>query len=113
MDLSNVAKRYLRGLGHHLDAVVNVGKEGVDPGVVKATRSALQTHELIKVKLNQNLEGEREDAIAALAEGTEAAVVHTIGRVALLYKPRKDKPKILLPTSTKKLKRLQNKPKPV
>src|SRR4029078_11848892 len=43
--------RYLRGLGHHLSPVVQTGKDGITDALVAATRTALSTHELIKVKV--------------------------------------------------------------
>src|SRR5690348_583007 len=49
--LSGKAARYLRGLGHHLDPIVQIGKDGITEGVVTATRTALLAHELIKVKI--------------------------------------------------------------
>ncbi len=110
MALSQLAKKYLRGLGHHLDPVVNIGKEGIDEGLVKATAVALKTHELIKIKINSNQDQERSALVTQLAQATTADVVQTIGRVALLYRPREKKPTIVLPTSTKKLKRMQKQP---
>src|SRR4051812_15797394 len=47
--LSGRATRYLRGLGHHLDAIVQIGKDGITEGVIAATRAALLAHELVKV----------------------------------------------------------------
>ena len=35
--LSGKQKSYLRGLGHHLDAVLHVGKEGVTEGLIGAS----------------------------------------------------------------------------
>jgi len=109
--LSNVAKQYLRGLGHKLDAIVQIGKEGATEGVVKATNSALLTHELLKLKVNQNAGDERADLIKQLATATKAEVVQTIGRVALLYRAHPEEPKIVLPENSQKLRRLKNKPK--
>jgi RNA-binding protein len=109
--LSNVAKQYLRGLGHQLDAIIQIGKEGATEGLVKATNSALHTHELVKVKVNQNAGEERAALITQLAQASRAEVVQTIGRTALLYRANPDEPKIVLPTTTQKLRRLKNKPK--
>jgi RNA-binding protein len=109
--LSNVGKRYLRGLGHHLDAIVQIGKDGADAGVVKATAEALLRHELIKVKINQNAGEEREELIDTLASRTGSEIVQTIGRVALLYREHPEEPQIEIPDSPQKLRRLQRKPR--
>ena len=51
MPLNSKQIRHLRGRGHHLSAVVNVGKEGVTDGVAAALDQALTDHELVKVKV--------------------------------------------------------------
>ena len=53
---------------------------------MKATLQALETHELIKVKLADGERGERAEGAAALAAATGAALAQTLGRTALLYK---------------------------
>src|SRR5689334_19247722 len=45
------AIRHLRALGHHLDAIVQIGKDGITDGVVAATKAALLAHELVKVRI--------------------------------------------------------------
>jgi RNA-binding protein len=87
-------RRHLRALGHHLDPVVQVGREGVTDALVKAAAQQLEAHELIKVKIG---EGDRHEAAGLLAEKTGAEVAQVLGRTALLYRPRKDKPAIELP----------------
>lgn len=95
--LEGKAARYLRGLGHHLEPVVHIGKEGITDGVVTATRAALLAHELVKVKLSQDAPIDRKLAGQELAERTGAALAQTLGRTLLLYKRHPHKPKILLP----------------
>lgn len=93
MALTGKQRRYLRSLGHHLHAVVQVGDAGVTDGVISATAQALETHELVKVRIADDREG-REAAIEQLADGTGAEVAQVLGRTALLFKRRKKKPKI-------------------
>jgi RNA-binding protein len=87
-------RRHLRALGHHLDPVVQIGREGVTDGLAKAAAQQLEAHELIKVKIG---EGDRHEAADLLAQKTGAEVAQVLGRTALLYRPRKDKPAIELP----------------
>ncbi len=95
--LSGKATRYLRGLGHHLDAIVQVGKEGITDGVVKATREALLAHELVKVRILAEAPIDRNEAGRELAQRAGAALAQTLGRTVLLYKRHPNKPKIVLP----------------
>ena len=96
MALTGKQRRKLRGLGHHLAAVVQVGQAGVTPGVVKAADHALKDHELIKVKLAVEDRVARREAIDALAQGTRSEVAQVLGRTALLWKKRKKDSKITL-----------------
>lgn len=95
--LSGKAARYLRGLGHHLEPVVQIGKEGITDGVVRATRAALHTHELVKVRVLAEAPIDRKAAGVELAERSGAQLAQTLGRTLLLYKRHPQKPKIVLP----------------
>lgn len=78
-------KAYLRGLGHRLSAVIQVGHKGVSETLIAETKRALAAHELIKVKLGKNAPDEVDVAAQAFAEQTGAEVVQVIGGVVLLY----------------------------
>jgi RNA-binding protein len=95
--LSGRAARYLRGLGHHLDPIVQIGKDGITEGVVSATRTALLAHELVKVKVLAEAPLDRKEAGADLAERAGAALAQVLGRTFLLYKRHPNKPKIVVP----------------
>jgi len=95
--LKGKAARRLRALGHDLAPVLYVGKEGITDGVVAATKTALLTHELIKVKVQSEAPEGRKETAAQLAERTESALAQVLGRTFLLYKRHPKKPKIALP----------------
>lgn len=98
--LSNKQIKHLKGLGHHLKPVVQVGKEGLTPSVIEAVEKELLNHELIKVKLGQNCEVSKNDAPAIISDATHASVVMLIGKTILLYKQnlrRKKDERVFLP----------------
>ncbi len=97
MELTGKQRRYLRSLGHSLEPVVQVGKGGVDDGLLDAVRAALLQHELIKVRVGTEAPDERHDVAEALAAGTDSAVAQVLGRTILLYRRRAKQPKIVLP----------------
>ena len=97
MTLASVAIRHLRGLGHHLEPVVQIGKEGVTDGITKAAERALLDHELIKVRIGTEVPDDRQDAAKALATAAKAELVQVLGRTCLLYRRHPQKPKIKLP----------------
>jgi RNA-binding protein len=96
-DLTEKQRRYLRGLAHPLKPVILLGKEGLTDSVAKETARALHDHELIKVKGLGGDRDARDAAFTALAKQTGSALVHRIGNVGVLYRPRPDLKRILIP----------------
>ncbi len=97
MPLNSKQIRHLRGLGHHLSAVVHVGNDGVTDGVAGALDQALTDHELVKVKVLENAPEGRREVARALADRTGSEEVQVLGRTVLLYRRHPEKPKIKLP----------------
>lgn len=89
--------RHLRALAHHLEPIVQVGKEGISDAVVRAALEAIRDHELVKVRLPQVDKAERTAMSAELVRATSALLVAEIGRIVVLYRPHPEKPKIQLP----------------
>ncbi len=100
IQLQGKQKKFLRGLGHHLEPVVLAGREGLSETLIQSIRDAFKTRELIKIKLGQNCTVPKKEAAAQLSEITGAALVQLIGKTVLLFLPNKDlKPdqRIVLP----------------
>ncbi len=95
--LNGKQRRYLRALGHHREPVVQVGKEGLSEGLVAALDTALETHELVKVKLGAAAGADRRALGAAVAEAAGGELVQVLGRTVLVYRRRKLDPEITLP----------------
>lgn len=94
--LTGKQKRFLRGLGHNLQAVVLIGKSEITESVMNETDSALEHHELIKIKLLDSSMTDRREAAEHLASSLNAEIAQILGRTFLLYRKSK-KPKIDLP----------------
>ncbi len=90
--------RFLRGLGHPLKAILQVGKAGVTDSFVQQVRKALETHELIKVKLIKSAPETLKEAAEKLQKGVPCQIAQTIGKTVLLYKERDEKPTLKLPS---------------
>jgi RNA-binding protein len=97
MELSERQRKYLRGLGHALNPVLLVGKDGMTAAVIAEAKRALHDHELIKVKFRGAEREARDTGLAELAKETESLLVQKIGHTALYYKRRNDKPGIVIP----------------
>ena len=96
MSLNARQLKFLRQLAQQRKPIVSVGNRGLSAAVLAEIHSALNTHELLKIKLPA---AEREARVALFtricAESAAEPVQH-IGRMAILYRPS-EKPKIQLP----------------
>lgn len=78
---------------------MQIGKGGIDDGLVAATNQALLDHELIKVKVGENAGMEREEAAEQIAKKTNSDVAGVVGNIVLLYRAHPDDPTIELPVA--------------
>lgn len=98
MKLSNTQRRYLRGLAHPLKPVVTIGGKGLSDAVMAEIETALEHHELLKLKLPAVERAERQQMLDEICAVGKAVCVQSIGRVGVIYRPAKN-PKIPLPKS--------------
>ena len=92
----------LRGLAMKLKPILNIGNQGLWEGSVDAVREALEANELLKINVLKNCEDEPKELAIMISERTRSTTVQVIGRKIVLYKPDKDKPKIVLPPAGSK-----------
>jgi RNA-binding protein len=97
MSLSGKQRRHLRALGHHLDPVVLLGRQGLTAGVLQALDAALLTHELVKVKLGPECPEGRDEVASQLAATLHVEVAQVLGHTVLVYRRHPEKPVIVLP----------------
>lgn len=86
MQLDNATIKRLKGIGHELKPIVMIGNKGITPTIVEEIDRALTDHELIKVKLPAGTKQERDLIGEELASAANAALIHSIGRMALLLR---------------------------
>ena len=90
-------RQFLRGLAHPLSPVVRVGRNGVTPAVVGETKKSLLARELIKVRFDSGDAEERKSQAEFLASEADAQIAGRVGKIAILFRQREEKPKIKLP----------------
>ena len=78
----------LKARAHALEPVVRVGHAGVTDAMLAEIDRALEAHELIKVKIGEGDRDTRRDHAETMAARTGAAVVQSVGRVLVLWRPR-------------------------
>lgn len=86
--LSPTRRRELKALAHPLRPVVTVGQHGLTDAVIAETDRALAAHELIKVRVLDELRDERQGMLEALCAAVGAAAVQHIGKTLVLWRPR-------------------------
>jgi len=86
-------RRKLRGHGHALKPLVQIGKSGVTKGVLAQVAQALFDHELVKVRIGTECPADRFAVADELAAQPGTQVVQIIGRTVLTYKRHPKKPR--------------------
>jgi RNA-binding protein len=86
-------RRALRGHGHAMSPIVQVGKAGVTDALVKQVNQALADHELIKVKIGAECPADRHEVADRLDREPGVDIVQIVGRVLLVYKRHPQAPR--------------------
>ena len=95
--LTGKQSRHLRSLGHSLKPLLQVGKLGITDNFIKQVRSNLESHELIKVKLGKSSPADLKALSIEITEKVPCELAQAIGKTLLLYMPKDEDPKIVLP----------------
>lgn len=95
--LTGKQKRYLRSQAHHLNAIFQIGKGGLNDQLVRHINEAIELRELLKVAVLNNCDEDPKELGPKLAEAAEAELVQVIGRTIVLYKESKENKQIELP----------------
>jgi RNA-binding protein len=96
MPLTGKQKHFLRNLAHHCKVSVTVGTAGLSNNVLQEIDSALQHHELLKVKLPVSSRDERRNLAMQICDQSRTELVQLIGRICVIYRAG-DEPIIKLP----------------
>ena len=95
--LKKEQKKHLRSLAHDLKTIIWIGQNGLTENVMEEINTALNHHELIKIKIRAGERTERDEIAESICEQTSAESIQKIGNVIVLYKKNKKVPKIKLP----------------
>ena len=81
----------LKARAHALEPSVSVGNAGATRAVIAEVERALAKHELIKVKIQGDDRELRKQLGDEIGQATDAAVVHRVGKVVILWRPKPEK----------------------
>ncbi|OIO67679.1 MAG: ribosome assembly RNA-binding protein YhbY [Zetaproteobacteria bacterium CG12_big_fil_rev_8_21_14_0_65_55_1124] len=90
MPLDSAQKKKLKQAAHHLKPLIRVGQKGMTDSLVTETDACIERHELIKVHVAAGERDERSALATELATKIGADLVHSIGKVFILYRKKKD-----------------------
>lgn len=80
----------LKSRAHHLKPVVTTGQAGLTDAVLEEIESALNHHELIKVKVRSGDRDDRKQIINTIQSKTKSDIIQVIGQIAVLYRENPD-----------------------
>ena len=96
MTLTSKQRAFLKKRAHELDPLVRIGKDGITDSLIQSILEAIDSRELLKVKILQNCEKEKNEVVEELSSCNEFEVVGIIGRTVILFRENKDKPTLSL-----------------
>lgn len=82
----------LRSHANKLDVILQVGKQGLTPTILKQLNDALTARELVKGKVLENSMLDARTVAQELSEGAECEIIQVIGSKFVLYKQNKKNP---------------------
>ncbi|MBS7576700.1 MULTISPECIES: ribosome assembly RNA-binding protein YhbY [unclassified Enterococcus] len=86
MQLTSKQKKYLKGQAHHLNPIVQIGKNGLNNEIKTNIRQALDARELIKIVLLQNTDEAIDEVAEILEVQLGLTVIQKIGKIIVAYK---------------------------
>jgi len=90
LKLTPAERSALRSEAHGLNPVVLVGESGLTPSVLKEIDSSLNAHGLIKVRVFGDDREARISIYETICEQLGAAPIQHIGKLLVLYRPKKE-----------------------
>lgn len=94
--MTSKQRAQLRSLASNIDAIIQIGKEGIGENLIIQVDGALRTRELIKITALETSPMPAKEAATILAEATKSQVVQVIGRKIVLFRRNPQNSKIEL-----------------
>lgn len=94
--LSPTQLRFLRARAHELNPVVMIGNKGLSETVLREIETALNSHELIKIKDTSGGKTERETHLKQICAAAACHPIQSVGNMLIVFR-RAPSPKFELP----------------
>ncbi len=88
--MNSADKKKFRAQAHTLKPVIMIGQSGLTAAVLAETELALNTHELIKIRIRAEKE-DRKLITEKICTDTGAELIQNIGQIAVIYRLNPEK----------------------
>jgi RNA-binding protein len=95
--ITSKQRSFLRSLANTMDPIFQIGKGGIEDNLLKQISDALESRELIKIKILNNSGLEAREASDRICDSLRAEGIQVIGSRIVLYRRSEKKPRIELP----------------
>ena len=95
--LTGKQRSYLKSLAHNLDALFQLGKNGLSDNFIKQVDEALENRELVKISILSNSMIDTEELSRELTDALDAEFVQNIGNKVIIYRESEENKRIKLP----------------
>ena len=86
----------LRAMANTIETILYIGKDGITDNTIKECYDALEARELIKGCVQQGAPIGAREALTILCEKTGAEPIQQIGRRFVMYRQRRENPRIII-----------------
>lgn len=87
LELSPALRRELKARAHALKPIVLLGAAGLTDAVAREIDRALESHELVKIRMAEDDRTQRASIYDQVAKRLSAAKIQSIGKTIVLFRP--------------------------
>jgi RNA-binding protein len=89
--------KHLKSLSHDLKVIIWIGQHGLTDNVLDEIHTALEHHELLKLKVRAGDRDMRDEIINAILDKTQSTMIQKIGNVVSVFKQKEKDSAFKLP----------------
>lgn len=97
MTITKTQQKFLRSKAHHLKPIIWIGQNGLTESVTAELETALDHHELIKIKLRVGDRELRNKMVDDICQMLHCIKIQGIGSMVSIYRKNQKQPVIELP----------------
>lgn len=96
MGLTSKQVKQLKKEAHHLNPILQIGKNGINDNFITQVDDALNKRELIKISVLQNSPFDKDTLAETIESKTQSDIVTIIGNTIIVYRESKENKRIEL-----------------